>query len=192
MVPAGFVPVTNSANSLCLSPAPFSRLTTIRSLSASSPGFVLFPCVHGRFYEQQRPRAAELSFSLESSSRFPTPLSASTLSTVSHGWPQQLARVRLQGSLHFACPQPLFILEGERSRYEAGFVFRQQVVVCAIQSPSVVSGLLRGAEAQVAVTLIIVVFITFTAFLIKKRPEFGALSCSRLELFPGLARGPAP
>jgi hypothetical protein len=63
MVPAGFVLVTVSANSLCLSPKLFSRLTTIRSLSASSPGFVLVPCVQGRLYEQQRPRAVESSAS---------------------------------------------------------------------------------------------------------------------------------
>jgi hypothetical protein len=56
-----------------------------------------------------------------------------------------------------------YTLEGGRSRYEVGFALlwrvRQQVVVNAAQSYSVVSGL---AEAQVAVSLIIVVvFITF-------------------------------
>jgi hypothetical protein len=46
------------------------RLTTIRLLSASSPGIVLVPCIHGRFYEQQRPGVAELSFLLQQSSRY--------------------------------------------------------------------------------------------------------------------------
>jgi hypothetical protein len=41
----------------------------------------------------------------------------------SHGRPQQLARVRLQGVFCLACFQPLYILEGGRSRYEVGFAF---------------------------------------------------------------------
>jgi hypothetical protein len=70
MVPSGFVPVTVSANSFCLSPALFSRLTTIRPLLASSLWIVLVPCVRGRFYEWQRPGAAKVSFSFQQSSRY--------------------------------------------------------------------------------------------------------------------------
>jgi hypothetical protein len=84
------------------------------------------------------------------------------------------------GVLHFACSQPLFTLEGKRSRYEAGFTFRQQVVVCAVQPLSVVPGLSKEAEAQVAVALIVVVvFITFLLFVqtLRRPRERSGSSC---------------
>jgi hypothetical protein len=48
----------------CLSPPLLSRPTTVRPLSASSPGIVLVPCIYGRFCEQQCPGAAESCFPL--------------------------------------------------------------------------------------------------------------------------------
>jgi hypothetical protein len=67
--------------------------------------------------------------------------------------------MRLQGSSHSACFQPVLTLEGERSTTGSVSLLWQQVVVYAVRSSSVVSGL---AESQIAVSLIIVVvFITF-------------------------------
>jgi hypothetical protein len=140
------------------------RLTTIRSLSASSPGIVLVPCVHGRFYEWQRRGAAELSFLFQQSSRYSRRhYRHQPPALYRHGRPQQLVRVRLQGFLLLACSQPVLTLEGERSTSGSVSLLWQQVIVYAVQSSSVVFGL---AEAQVAVALIIiVVFITFLLFI---------------------------
>jgi hypothetical protein len=43
------------------------------------------------------------------------------LTSYRHGRPQQFVRVRLQGVFRFVCFQPLYTLEGGRSRYEVGF-----------------------------------------------------------------------
>jgi hypothetical protein len=45
----------------------------------------------------------------------------------SHGRPQQLVRVRLQGVFRLVCFQPLYTLEGGRSRYEVGFALSWRV-----------------------------------------------------------------